>query len=91
MEDKFGKLSEVTNAHIQFIMSLPTIIQTSVEKIQDFYEKLETHCQALGTMGKLKEINGYVRLTLEELQTMQIWFEQITIGKNGTFGNLQRH
>ena len=32
-------------------MSLPTTTQASVGKIHDFYEKLETHSQALGTMG----------------------------------------
>ena len=63
---KFGKPSEVTNA---CIMSLPTIIQSSVGKNLDFYEKLVTHSQASDTMGKLKEIYGYVRLTLNKLPT----------------------
>ena len=48
-------------------MSLPTITQTSVGKIYDFYEKLVTYSQALDTMGKLKEINEYVRLTLDKI------------------------
>ena len=41
--------------------------QTSVRKIHDFYEKLVTQFQALATMGKLKEINRYVRLKLDKL------------------------
>ena len=58
LKAKFGKHSEVNNAHIQYIMSLPTITQSCVEKIHDFYEKLVTHSQALDTIDKLKEING---------------------------------
>ena len=48
-------------------MSLPIITQTSVGKTHDFYEKLITHSPALDTMGKLKEINGYIRLKLVKL------------------------
>ena len=48
-------------------MSLPTITQPSVGKIHDFYEKLVTLSQAFDTMGKLKEINGNVRLALDKL------------------------
>ena len=51
-------------------MSLPTITQTTAGKIQDFYEKLLTHSQALDTMGKLKDINGYGRLTRDKLPTI---------------------
>ena len=60
---KFGKPSKVTNAHIQCVISLPIITQNNVIKIHDLYEKLVTHSQALNTMGKLKEINRYVRMT----------------------------
>ena len=67
LKAKLGKPSEVTNARIQCFVSLPTITQTSVGKIHDFYEKLVTRSQALDTMGKLKEINGYVRLALDQL------------------------
>ena len=65
LEAKFGKPSKVTKAHIQCIMSLPIITQKNVIKIHDFYEKLVTHSQALDTIGKLKHINGYVRMTLD--------------------------
>ena len=58
LKAKFGKPNVVTNAHIQCLMSLPNITQSSVGKIHDFYEKLVTHSQALDIMGKLKEING---------------------------------
>ena len=71
LKAKFGKPSEVTNAHIQCIMSLPIITQTSIGKINDFYEKQVTRSQALDTMGKLKEINRNVRLTLDKLSAIR--------------------
>ena len=60
---KYGKPSEVANAHIQRDMALPTINNTNPYKIHCFYERLITHINTLDTMGKLKEINGYVRFT----------------------------
>ena len=68
---KFEKPSEVTNAYVQCAVLLPTIAQTSVGKVHDLYEKLITHFQALDTMGKLKKINGYDKLTLDKLPTIR--------------------
>ena len=65
---KYSKHSEVTNAHVQNIMSLPHINNSNLYKIRKFSEKLLSSVQALETMGKLKEINGYVRLALDKLQ-----------------------
>ena len=65
---KYGKYSEVTNAHVQNIMLLPHINNSNPYKIHEFREKLLSSVEALETMGKLKEINGYVRLTLDKLQ-----------------------
>ena len=42
-----------------------------VGKIHDFYEKLITYFQSLDIMGKLKETNGYIRMTLEKLLTIR--------------------
>ena len=56
LKTKFGKPSEVTNTHIQCIVSLAAIKQTIVGKIYDFYEKLVTHSQASDTKWKTKEI-----------------------------------
>ena len=64
---KYGKPSEVANAHVQNMMSLPHINNSNPYKIHEFSEKLLSSVQALETMGKLKEING-VRLTLYKLQ-----------------------
>ncbi len=67
LKTKYGKPSEVANAHIQGLMALPTIHGTQPWKIHEFYDKLVMNVQALETMGKLIEVNGYVRLTLDKL------------------------
>ena len=56
LKSKYGKESEVVNAHIQSLISLPTIASSNPYKINEFYEKLVTHVQVLDTMGKLREI-----------------------------------
>lgn len=52
---------------MQGIISLPVTHGSQPTKINEFYEKLLSHVQALETMGKLSEVNGYVRLTLDKL------------------------
>ena len=49
-------------------MSLPQVNNTNPQKIRDFSETLLYSEQALDTMGKIKEMNGYVRVTLDKLQ-----------------------
>ena len=61
LKRKCGKPSEVVNASVENIMSLPTINGSQPNKIHEFYEKLLFHVQSLETMGKLQEVNGYVR------------------------------
>ena len=67
LKPKFGKPSEVSAAHIQCITSLPIIPNFNTNRIHEFYEKLMISVQALETMNKLNEINGYMRLTLDKL------------------------
>ena len=67
LKAKFGKPSEVLAAHIQCITSLPVITNSNPHRIHEFYEKLVISVQVLETMNNLKEINGYVRLTLDKL------------------------
>ena len=67
LSSKYGKPSEVANAHMQCIISLPTINGANPVKIHDFYNKLASNIQTLETMGKIKEIKGFVRTTLEKL------------------------
>ena len=65
---KYSKSSEVANAHIQKKMSLPHINSVNLYKIHEFTEKLLESVQAVETMEKLKEINGYVKQTLDKLR-----------------------
>ena len=64
---KYGQTSEVVNAYVENIMSLPTTGGTQPARIHDFYEKLLFNVQSLETMGKLREVNGYVRMTMDKL------------------------
>ena len=64
---KNGKPSEVANAHIQSIIALPTVQGSQPARVHDSNEKLATNIQALDTLGKIKEINGYVQVTLDKL------------------------
>ena len=55
--NRYGQPSEIVNAHIQAIMELPTVHGSNPVRIQEFYETLNTHVQALQTMGKLKKVD----------------------------------
>ena len=50
-------------------MALPVITGTNPTTINDFYKKLVTgtNVQTLVSMGKEKDIKGYLRLTLDKL------------------------
>ena len=67
LQTKYGKTSEIVTAHVKGIMDLPAINGSNAAKIHEFYQKLLTHVQAMETMGKLKTINGYVRLLIDRL------------------------
>ena len=67
LKDKYGKTSEIINAHVRKILQLPIIHGTNPKKIYEFYESLAYSVQVLDTMGRLKEINGNVRITLDKL------------------------
>ena len=67
LKSKYGKDSGVANAHIQGLISLLRVNNSSPQKINEFYKNLYTHMQVLDTMGKLREIKDYVRLTLDRL------------------------
>eukprot|EP00794_Sanderia_malayensis_P016264 gene16264-biopygen13817 len=84
LKTRYGKPSEVANAYIQNLLSLPQIHGTSPSKLHEFYQNLVTNVQVLETMGKLREVTGYVRLTWTNCQAFeQIWSEWMMIGKNG--------
>ena len=67
LKTRYGKPSEVANAHMQCIIGLSTVHGGHPAKIHDFYEKLTSHIQVLETMGKVNEIGGFVRATLDKL------------------------
>ena len=49
-------------------MALPVITGLHPKKIHEFYEKLLFNVQSLETLRKLKEISGYVRMSIDKLQ-----------------------
>ena len=63
----YGQTSEVVNPYVENIMSLPTIGGTQPDRIHNFYEKPLFNMQSLETMGKLQEVNVYVRMTIDKL------------------------
>ena len=50
---------------------MPVITGTNPTKINEFYKKLVTNIQTLESMGKDKDIRGYVRLTLDKLPCLR--------------------
>ena len=58
----YGKPTVVENAKIKCITSLPIITGTRPNRVHQFYEELIVSTQALDTMNKLKDINGYIKL-----------------------------
>ena len=68
LQQRYGDPAEVVNAHIQQIFALPTIHGTSRPKIHEFYDQLLCHVQALDTLGKLGNVAGNVRMTLDKLE-----------------------
>ena len=67
LKAKFRKPSVVSAVNIQCITSLRVITNSNPTRMHGFYEKLVNSVQALKTMNKPKEINDYVRLTLDNL------------------------
>ena len=70
-----------TLCHFQSFMHL------ILTMILEFCEMLLPNLQALETMGKIKDVNGYVRMTLDKMekQSEKIWYIQMTIGRIGNF------
>ena len=68
LKTRYGKSSEIVNSYIQNIMSLPNVPGCQPSRIHNFYETLMYNVQSLETMGKLSEVNGYVRATIDRLK-----------------------
>ena len=71
LRPRYGKVSEVVNKHVQAIVTLPIVHGSNSIRIHEFYEKLLTHVQSLGTTEKLDTIGEYVRNTLDKLPQIQ--------------------
>ena len=71
LKSKYGKTSEVIDAHVKGTLGLPVVNGTNSKIIHKFYSKLVTQVQALETMGKLNMINGYVRTVLDRLPSIR--------------------
>ena len=67
LQDQYGKNSEIVKAYIKEIMDLPQIPGVNAKKIADFSEKLSYSVQALETLGKLRDVQGNVSMTLDKL------------------------
>ena len=52
-------------------MSLPTISENQPKRVHEFYETLVYNVQSLETLGKLRDINGYVRTILDKLEEIR--------------------
>ena len=68
LKAEYGQDSEIVNAYIKNIMSLPVITGTNPKKVDEFYRQLRYNVQSLVTMGKLPDVKGNVRLTLDKLK-----------------------
>ena len=84
LKAKYGKTSEIVNSYVQQIISMFTINSSSLSCIHLFFEKLFTHIQALETIGKITDINGYAWM-LDRLPVFDLILPVTTIlGKSGT-------
>ena len=68
-------------------MSLPNVPGCQPSRIHNFYKKLMYNAQSLETMGKLSEVSGYVRATIDKLEgirgdLVRIW---MMTGKSRNF------
>ena len=70
LKNKYGRTSEII-AYVQNIMALPSVSGSNPAKIDQVYDKLLFNVQALETLGKLQDINGYVRMSLDKLEAIR--------------------
>ena len=72
LKTKYGRPCEIVHAYMRNIMGLPVITGSQPRKVHEFYESLVYYVQSLETLGKLKEITGYVRTTLNKLSVYDV-------------------
>lgn len=68
LEAEYGHPSEIVNAYIRKIMELPVITGGNPRRVKEFYKQLRFNVQSLDTLGRLAEVKGNVRSTLDKLK-----------------------
>ena len=68
VEAKYGQSTEIVNAYVKNIMELPIITGTNRRKVKEFYKLLRFNVQSLNTLGRLADVKGNVRSTLDKLK-----------------------
>ena len=66
LEAEYGQITEIVNAYVKNIMELPIINGTSPTKVKKFYKELRFNVQSLETLGRLADVKGNVRSTLDK-------------------------
>ena len=74
-------------------MNLPCTGNADPYKTNQFCEKLQMNVNTLDTMGKLREINGYVRFSLDKNGGIRADLMRMDdkTSKTETFQNLLKH
>ena len=68
LEAEYGQPTEIVNAYIKNIMELPIITGANPRKVKEFYKQLRFNVQSLDTLGRLADVKGNVRCTLDKLK-----------------------
>ena len=68
LEAEYGQPTEIVNAYIKNIMELPIITGANPRKVKEFYKQLRFNVQILETLGRLGDVKGNVRCTLDKLK-----------------------
>ena len=66
LEAEYGQPTEIVNTYIKNIMELPIITGTNPRKVKEFYKQLCFNVQRLETLGRLGDVKGNVRCTLDK-------------------------
>ena len=67
LQERFGNKSEIVKSYVKKIMGLPYNQNANPKKIGEFSVRLNHCVQALQTMDKINQVDGYVAVTLEKL------------------------
>ena len=68
LEAEYGQTTEVVDAYVQKLMSLPVVDGADPKRINDFFKQLRNNVHGLETLGKLADVKGNVRSTLDKLK-----------------------